>query len=110
MDLRSSAFKGDFVHGQFHQVDAAPVFGTEVFDRQRIRNLIEVESWSLIPDYDGQSSTTFTAATDVNQLAWVYAIAVDHRITQGFPEREFNELFLSVNTARGHDQSHKPIH
>ena len=110
MDLRSSAFKGNFVHGQFHQVDAAPVFGTEVFERQRIGNFIGVESLPLIPDYDRQSTAAFAAATDVDQLACVSAIAVEHRITQGFPKREFNELFLSANTARCYDQSYKLIH
>jgi len=110
MDLRSSAFKRNFVHGQFHQVDAAPVFGAEVFERQRIGNFIGVESLPLIPDYDRQPTAAFAAATDVDQLACVSAIAVEHRITQGFPKREFNELFLSANTARCYDQSYKPIH
>jgi len=100
MDLRSSAFKKNFVHGQFHQVDAAPVFGTEVFERQRIGNLIGVKSWSLIPDHDGHSSAAFAEAMDVNQFACVSAIAVEHRITQGFPKREFHELFLPANTVR----------
>jgi hypothetical protein len=33
MDLGSSAFEGNFGHGKFHQMDTAPVFGFEVFDR-----------------------------------------------------------------------------
>src|SRR5260370_19187267 len=40
MDLRSCTFKRNRVHGQLHEVDATPVFGIEVFDRQRIRNII----------------------------------------------------------------------
>jgi len=72
----------------------------EVFERQRIGNFIGVESLPLIPDYDRQPTAAFAAATDVDQLACVSAIAVEHRITQGFPKREFNELFLSANTAR----------
>jgi len=50
MDLRSCTFKGNLVHSQLHEVDATPVFGIEVFDRQRIRNIIGVESMSLVSD------------------------------------------------------------
>ena len=66
-DRRSSSFKRNFVHGQFHQVDPAPVFGTEIFERQRIGNLIGIESLSLISDDDEHGA--FAAATDMNQLA-----------------------------------------
>jgi hypothetical protein len=53
----------------------------------------------LISDDHEHSLTAFAAATDVNQLASVQAIAVDDRVTQGFPKGEFNELLLSENTA-----------
>ena len=39
-------------------MDAAPVFGTQVFDRQRIRNTIGIESMSLISDDDEQKAPT----------------------------------------------------
>jgi len=52
-------------------MDAAPVFGAEVLDRQRIGNPIGVESMSLISDDDEHSLAAFAAATDVNQLASV---------------------------------------
>jgi len=68
MDLRSSAFKRNFVHGQFHQMDAAPMFGPKVFERQGIGYLIGIESLPLIPD-DRQSTAAVAAAPDVNQLA-----------------------------------------
>ena len=68
MDLRSSAFKSNFLHGKFHQMDAAAMFGPEVFDRQRIGYLIGVESLPLIFDTDGHSFPVFAVATDVNQL------------------------------------------
>jgi len=91
-------------------VDAAPVFGTEVFVRQRIGNLMGVESMSVISDDDEHAFAGFATTTDVNQLAGVQTIAVEHGVTQGFPKREFNELLLSGNTARCHDQAHKPFH
>jgi hypothetical protein len=91
-------------------VDAAPVFGAEVFDRQRVGNLVGVESMSLISDHDEHSLAALAAATDVNQLASVQAIAVEHGVAQGFPKREFNELFLSENTAGSSYQAHEPVH
>ena len=110
VDLRSSAFKRDFVHGKFHQADTAPMFGPEVFERQGIGYLIGIESLPLIPDDDGQSTAAVAVATDVNQLACVCAISVEYRIVQGFAKRQFNELLLSANTARCHDHAHQPVH
>ena len=65
-DLSSSFFKGNFVHCQFHQMDAAPVFGFKVFDRERIRNSIGVETISLISDDNEHSLGALAAATHVN--------------------------------------------
>jgi hypothetical protein len=91
-------------------VDAASVFGIQVFDRQRIRNIIRVESMPLISDNDEHSPGAFAAATDVNQLASIHAIAVKHRVTHGFPKREFNELLLSGNATGSSDETHEPVH
>jgi hypothetical protein len=110
LDLRSSAFERNFVHGNFHQVDAAPVFGIEVFERQGIGNSTWVESLPLISDDEEHALAPFAAATDVNQLATVQAIAVEHCVTQGFPEGEFNELFLSENTPGFRYQAYEPVH
>jgi hypothetical protein len=35
---------------------------------------------------------------------------MEYRVTQGFPKSEFNQLFLSANTARCRDQVHQPVH
>jgi hypothetical protein len=91
-------------------VDAAPVFGFQVFDRQRIRNSIRVETRSLISDDDEHSLGAFAAATDMNQLARIHAIAMEYRVTHGFPKREFNELFLSGNATGSSDETHEPVH
>jgi hypothetical protein len=90
-------------------VDTAPVFGIEVFDRQRVGNVIRVESISLISDDDAHSLAAFAAAANVNQLACVRAIAVEHRVIQGFPKGEFNELFRSQNTAGSGYQAREPV-
>jgi len=73
------------------------VFGLQVFDRERIRNGIGVESMSLISDGYEHSHAAFTAATDMNQFAKFQAIAVNYRVTHGFPKCEFNELFFAFN-------------
>jgi hypothetical protein len=91
-------------------VDAAPVFGFQVFDRERIRNSIGVETMSLISDDDEHSLGTFAAATDMNQLAGIEAIAVEYRVTHGFSKCEFNELLLAANATGPSDQTHKPVH
>jgi hypothetical protein len=64
----------------------------------------------LISDNDEHSPGAFAAATDVNQLASIHAIAVKHRVTHGFPKREFNELFLSANAAGFGDEAYEPVH
>jgi len=90
-------------------VDAAPVFGTEVSNAKG-SGPYGVESISLISDDDEHSVAAFAAATDANQLASVQAIAMDYRVTQGFPKSKLNELFLSANTARCRDQAHQTVH
>jgi len=90
-------------------VDAAPVFGIQVFDSQRIRNIIGVESMSLISDDDEHSLGAVAAATDMNQLASIHPIAMEYRVTHGFPKREFNELLLSGNATGSSDETHEPV-
>src|SRR5258708_2969135 len=65
---------------------------------------------SLISDDDEHSVAAFAAAADVNQLAGVQSIAVEHRVTQGFAKGEFNKLLLAADTVRRCDQVHKPVH
>jgi hypothetical protein len=65
---------------------------------------------SLISDDDEHSLSAFAAATDMNQLASIHAIAVEHRVTHSFPKRQFDELLLSANANGSSDQTHEPIH
>jgi hypothetical protein len=90
-------------------MDPAAVFGIEVFDRQRVGNVIRVESISLISDNDAHSLAAFATATNVNQLACVRAIAVEHSVIQGFPKGEFNELLRSQNRAGRSYQAREPV-
>jgi len=90
-------------------MDTPPVLGIEVFDRQRVGNLLGVESVSLISD-DEHSLGGFAAAMNMNQLAGIHTIAVEHRVTHGFSKREFNELLLSANATGSSDQTHEPVH
>lgn len=91
-------------------MDAAPVFRTKVLESQRIGNSIGIESVSLISDDDGHNLAAFATATDVNQLARIQAIAVEHRVTQSFPKGEFNRLLRSENITGSNYQAHEPIH
>jgi len=91
-------------------MDATPVHCTKVLVSQRIGNSVGVESVSLISDDDGHTLAVFAPAPDVNQLASVQAIAMEHCVTQSFSKREFNGLFLSENTAGSSYQAHEPIH
>jgi hypothetical protein len=65
---------------------------------------------SLISDDDEHSLGAFAAATDMNQLASIQAIAMEYRVTHGFPKRKFNELLLSGNATGSSDETHEPVH
>jgi hypothetical protein len=91
-------------------MEAAPVFGTKVLVSQRIGNSVGVESVPLVSDDDAHTLAVFAAAADVNQLATVQPIPMDHRVIQSFSKGEFNGLFLSENTAGSSYQAHEPIH
>jgi hypothetical protein len=74
-------FERNFVHGKFHQMDAASMFRFEVFNRQWIGQRLRVESFSLIADHEVHALAAFAAATDVSQLASLEAIAMEHRVS-----------------------------
>src|SRR5260370_32601600 len=65
---------------------------------------------SLVSDDNEHSVAAFAAAADVNQLAGVQSIAVNHSVTQSFPKREFNKLLLAADPLRRCDEVHKPGH
>jgi hypothetical protein len=91
-------------------VDAAPVFGGQIFERQRIGNLSRVKSLALISDDNKDPLATVATAADMNQLPALQAIAMQHGVTQCFPKRKFNELLFLVNAMRRSDQAHEPVH
>jgi len=103
-------FERNFVHGEFHQMDAASMFGFEVFNRQGIRHHLGVESFSLIANNDAHALAVIAAATDVNQLASLQAIAVEHRVAEGFAKREFDVFLHSGDPVRCRDKAHEPLH
>src|SRR5215471_149470 len=47
---------------------------------------------------------------DMNQLVDVQAIAVEHRVAEGFAKREFDVLLLSADAAGFRDKVHEPVH
>jgi len=58
---------------------------------------------------DDYEHSHVAAATDMNQFAKFQAIAVDYRVTHGFPKCKFNEPLLAVNAMGLSDQAHKPV-
>jgi flagellar biosynthesis/type III secretory pathway ATPase len=51
----------------------------------------------LVPNDDANSLLGLAAAMDMNQLVRVQAIAVEHRVAEGFAKREFDVLLLSAD-------------
>jgi len=68
-----------------------------------------VKSIPLISDDDEHSLGVVRAAADMDELANIRAIAVQHRVTYGFSKSEFNELFPSANAAGTSDPVHEPV-
>src|SRR5260370_42295303 len=75
---------------------APPVPGIEGFDRQRVGNLLGVESVSLISD-DEHSLGCLAAAMNMNQLAGIHTIVVEHLVTHSFSKCDFSKLLFSRN-------------
>jgi hypothetical protein len=108
--LRSSVFERNFVHGNFHQMDPTPAFREEILIRQGIGYLIRIESSSLIRNGKENFPTGFATAMNMNQLASLQAIAMEHRVAQCFSQRQLDELLLAADTMRRCDQVHKLVH
>jgi hypothetical protein len=110
VDFGATAFKGDFVHRQLHQVDAAPVLSLEIFRSEGIKNCIRIKPSPLVPDDNGQSLSQLTSTANLNQLMCVHPIAVNDRVVDSFPKRQFDCGFLAGNAPRSFDQSHQAVH
>jgi hypothetical protein len=94
MDFRPASFKVHIVHVRFHQLDAAPMFGSGVQGGAITNNPFEVESFSLIRHDDGYFIAGLASAADVNFCFWIFLIAVYDGIVERFPERQLDlELF-----------------
>src|ERR1700693_533919 len=68
----------------------------QVFSKGGIRHRAAVESFSLVPNRDCDFSVHVAAARDVNTLARVITITVNHGICQGFTQGHFDVGFTSI--------------
>ena len=68
MDFRPASFKVHIVHICFHQLDAAPMFGSGVRCDAVTHYLSEVESFSLIRHNNGYFIAGAAAAADVYRV------------------------------------------
>jgi hypothetical protein len=76
----------------------------------RVRELGAAESFSFVPDHDGNFLIGYTAAADVNVLVRVFMIAVNDGICQGFSQGDFNVDFASRHTSAFLDQEHELVY
>jgi hypothetical protein len=94
MNFRTASFKVHVVHIRFHQLDAAPMFGSGVRCDAVTHDVFEVESSSLIRHDDGYFLAGLAVAAYVYFCFWIFLIAVHDGILQSFPERQLDiELF-----------------
>ena len=94
MNFRTASFKVHIVHIRFHQLDAAPMFGSGVRFDVVTRYLFEVESFSLICHDDGYFLAGLAVAADVYSCFRIFLIAVHDGVFERFPERQLDiELF-----------------
>ena len=91
------------------QMDPIPAFRAEILHRQGIGYLIRIESSSLIRNDNEDFPAGFATAMNMNQLASLQAIAMEHRVAQCFPQSELEELLIAADTMRRCDQVHKPV-
>jgi len=96
---RPTSFEVDFIHQTFHQVDAAAMHRLELLCGGWVRELGAAKSRSFVPDHNGNFLIGHTAAVDVNLLARVFVIAMNHAICQGFSQGDFNVSFVSRKTS-----------
>jgi hypothetical protein len=66
VNLGASAFKGDFIHRELHELDAPAVFRLQPLARQRIRNRSKVKSVSLVLNGQPDSLSSFAPAANLN--------------------------------------------
>lgn len=100
VDFSPLVFKLHLVHCQLHQVDSASAPGPEIFDSPRIRNGIRSKPLPVILDDDGQSSSQFTPATNLDQPVRIRPVPLNHGIRHGFQERELDAWFMAEDAAR----------
>jgi hypothetical protein len=96
---RPTSFEVNFIHQSFHQVDATAMRRLELLYASWVRKLGAAKSGTFVPDYNGHFLIGHAAAVDVNVLARVFVIAMNHAIRQGFSQGDFNINFVSSNTS-----------
>jgi hypothetical protein len=96
---RPTSFEVNLIHQSLHQVDAAAMRRLELLYASGVRKLGAAKSGAFVLDHNGHFLIGDTAAVDVNVLARVFVIAMNHAICQGFSQGDFNVNFVSSNTS-----------
>jgi hypothetical protein len=96
---RPTSFEVNLIHQSLHQVDAAAMRRLELLYASGVRKLGAAKSGAFVLDHNRHFLIGDTAAVDVNVLARVFVIAMNHAICQGFSQGDFNVNFVSSNTS-----------
>src|SRR5271169_3022809 len=80
----------NFIHQRSHQVNAATVSGHPVLGSSRVGYRTNVEAGALIPNRHRDFSVCTAAYSEVNVLARILPIAMDHGIQERLPQSYFN--------------------
>jgi len=96
---RPTSFEVNLIHQRLHQVDAAAMRRLELLYASWVRKLGAAKSGTFVLNHNGHFLIGHTAAVDVNVLARVFVIAMNHAICQGFSQGDFNVNFVSSNTS-----------
>ena len=81
----------------------------QVFVRGGILHRVAVESFSFVPNRDGDFSIHIATAGDVHSLAGVITVAMDHGIREGFKQGHLDVDFTSIRHSKVQNEPHELI-
>jgi hypothetical protein len=102
-------FKAHFIHQGFHQVDATAMNEPSIFGRCRIRDLLNIESLSLVFYSDGDFIRS-TAATNIDVFSGILMVSVNDGVCKGFAQCNLDVALAFRNAPTLPHQEHELIH
>jgi hypothetical protein len=81
----------------------------QVLSKGGIRDCAAVKPSALVPNCDWDFPVHVTAAVDVNALAWVFTVAVDHGIRKSFMQRHLNVSLATIRVSKAQNEAQELI-